>query len=92
MALVYEPDRPRVFAASESTLAALTALLGPEVKTTWLPRQTTRTGSLAYLTANLRRSGAVPYQAPAQDREALEVQLWETLDSADEQAQVLRQV
>ena len=92
VALVYEPDRPRVFAASESTLAALTALLGPEVKTTWLPRQTTRTGSLAYLTANLRRSGAVPYQAPAQDREALEVQLWETLDSADEQAQVLRQV
>jgi ATP-dependent helicase/DNAse subunit B len=91
VALVYEPDRPRVFAATENTLAALTGFLDQDTRITWQPRQVTRTAPLSYLTANLRRSGAGRYQDQTA-KAVTDVQLWESLDSVDEQAQVLRQI
>lgn len=93
VALVYENNRPRIFAATETTFAEMVRLLGPEQKVSWVSKLASTNKPLTYLTTNLRREG-VPIFVDAEEKETLPeaVQLWETLDQEQEQALVLRQV
>jgi ATP-dependent helicase/nuclease subunit B len=92
-ALVYENNRPHIFAATETTFGELVHLLGPSQKVNWVAKTTAKSAPLTYLTANLRREGASVYQDAEHPEAVTEaVQLWETLDQEQEQALVLRQV
>lgn len=87
VALVYEKNRPRIFAAVENTFMALAAM----GSVTWWQPDVQKAPALACLAKNLRRENLTGLPSPFACDHG-EIQLWETLDQESETARVLRAV
>lgn len=87
VALVYEKNRPRIFAAVENTFMAL-ASMG---SVTWMHPDVQKDPGLSCLARNLRRENLAGVSVTPVCAHA-EIELWETLDQESETARVLRAV